>query len=276
MIHEAAAAVAMQEYPSAADFLASSSHCADREPLVMIGRRTLGVLPVMPVRRLGGPMKSRPVVVLLIVLLLAVAPNPASAASRLPVPTITSAVATSATSIDVAWTSVDRATSYEVRWTAYGEVQTLSTTLTSAQLKVFAATPYTVEVRAISRNATSPWSPPVFLTTPPAPPSSVVATAVRPDTVQLTWDTGYGEASYEVYAVASDGTLDGPLSVRQYGAPNRVLIPTTAETTSSYAVMSVAYDGQRSVPSDTVTVTTPPRWQSGLVIPVYGRSTRAR
>jgi Bacterial Ig-like domain (group 3)/FG-GAP-like repeat len=209
------------------------------------------------------------VVVLLPVLL--VSPASALGAARLPAPTITSAVATTATSIDVSWTVVDRATGYEVRWTAYGEVDSLTTSSTSARLAVFAATPYTIEVRALGRNAASPWSIPVYLTTPPAPPSSVVGTAVRPDLVQVTWQTGYGEARYEVYAVAGDGSLDGPLQTWSYsGEVSRVFVATAAETTTSYVVLSVGYDGQRSAPSEAVTVTTPPRWSSGVVIAVYG------
>lgn len=189
-------------------------------------------------------------VVLGLVLALGAGALPATAAPGLPAPTIMSAVATSATTLDVAWTSVDRAVSYEVQWTAYGEAQRLGTTGTTAQLKVFAATPYTVEVRSLSRNAASAWSVPVYVTTPPAAPTSVVATALRPDLVQLTWETGYGEKAYEVYGVA----------------PNRVLLSSTAETTRSYVVVSVAYDDQRSAASEVVTVTTPPRWPSGVVI----------
>jgi FG-GAP-like repeat len=217
-------------------------------------------------------MKLRGVFVLVVLLpLLLVIPTSAFGATRLPAPTITSAVATAATSVDVSWTVVDRATSYEVRWTAYGEVESLATTGTSAKLKVFAATQYTIEVRALGRNAASLWSAPAHVTTPPAPPSSAVGTAVRPDLVQLTWQTGYGEAKYEVYAVAADGSLDGPLQTWSYsGEVSRVFVATSAETTTSYVVLSVGYDGQRSAPSETVTVTTPPRWPSGVVLSVYG------
>jgi hypothetical protein len=217
-------------------------------------------------------MKFRVVLVLIVLVpVLLVIPTSAFGAARLPAPTITSAVATAATSVDVSWTVVDRATSYEVRWTAYGESSSLTTASTSAKLTVFAATPYTIDVRALGRNATSPWSAPVYLTTPPAPPSSVVGTAVRPDLVQLTWQTGYGEAAYEVYAVAADGSLDGPLETWSYsGEVSRVFVSTSAETTTSYVVLSVGSDGQRSAPSEPVTVTTPPRWESGVVLAVYG------
>jgi hypothetical protein len=201
------------------------------------------------------------------VFLVALAPTPASAARSLPAPTITSAVVTSATSIDVAWTPVDRATGYEVRWTAYW-AETLTTTNTSAQLRVSPSTSYTIEVAALGRNTRSAWSEPVSVTTPPAPPS-VGATAVRPDTVLLTWYIQDPSAVYEVYAVAPDGTLDGPLQVREDGAPNRVLVSTTAETTSSYVVVAIVGD-ERSAPSETVTVTTPPRWSSALEVLVFG------
>lgn len=217
-------------------------------------------------------MKCRAVSVLFALLLVIATPARASAAPGLSAPRITSAVATSATSIDVAWTPVERAVGYTVRFSAYGEVDYLTTTATSATLRVFAATPYTIEVQATGRNGVSPWSQPVRVTTPPAPPTSVSATAVRPDTVLLTWATGYGEASYEVFSVAADGTLEGPLEVTRYWGwgPNQVLVSSTPETTTSYVVKSVAYDGQRSAPSETVTVTTPPRWPSELWIPVYG------
>lgn len=206
-----------------------------------------------------------------LVLALVATPIQASGASRLPAPTITSAVASSATSITVSWTAVDRASSYELRWTAYGEASTLTTTATTAKATVFAATPYAVEVRALSRNASSVWSTPVFVTTPPAAPTSVVGTAVRPDLVELSWSTGYGEASYEVYSVNADGSYTGPLDTWSYNNDlTPVYVSTTAETTTSYVVRSVAYDGQRSAPSEAVTVTTPQRWDSGTILFVYG------
>jgi FG-GAP-like repeat len=207
--------------------------------------------------------------VVLVVLVL-MSPTRASAAPGLPAPVITSAAVTSATSIEVEWTAVDRAVGYEIRLIAFEEVQFFTTTETSARLTVFPSTPYTVEVRALGRNVVSPWTEPVLLVTPPAPPSSVVAEAVRPDLVLLSWDTGHGHIGYEVFAVAPDGTHVGPLPVRELEAPNRVLIASEAETTSRYVVVAIGFDGQRSVPSEVVTVTTPPRWPSEVVIFLFG------
>jgi hypothetical protein len=215
---------------------------------------------------------SRPVrVLLLVAALLLAGSGPATAAPAVPAPTVTEAVALSDTAIRVSWTPVDRATSYELRWSVYGEVAgSLSSTSTTATFAAASSTDHVVEVRALRSSRTSGWSAPALVRTPPAAPTGVTGSGVRPDLVELSWTRELSTLAYEVFEVAADGALVGPVAQVPQGWDASTTAPSSAATTTAYAVVAVDEGGLRSTPSTPVEVTTPDLWPSEVVVFVHG------
>ena len=107
-------------------------------------------------------------------------------------PTLSSATAQSATSVALAWSSVTGATGYTIErssnsgstWTTAGTVGTGVTTFTDTGLTQ--ATTYTYEVIATNSVGDSAPGATLSVTTQPAPPTGLTATAVSGNQINLT------------------------------------------------------------------------------------------
>ncbi len=124
------------------------------------------------------------------------------------VPLSLTATAKSATEIDLAWSSVSTATSYDIEQSTDGGKtwsQPVNVTTTTYQDGVGASTPltggatYYFQVRADNAGGDSPWCTAVSATTfPPAPviSSAVVVSGVE---IDITWNTVAAATSYQVF-----------------------------------------------------------------------------
>jgi VCBS repeat-containing protein len=108
------------------------------------------------------------------------------------------------------------------------------------------------QLLAIRPSIGEPPPPPPQDTEPPTTPTGLTAQALSPYQVDLTWSASTDNVGVAGYTIYRDGTSIA--SVTQNAYSDSTLLP---ETTYAYSI--VAYDaaGNKSAPSDSVSVTTP-------------------
>ena len=123
-----------------------------------------------------------------------------------PPPTGLTAVAASATRVNLAWNAVTGATLYDVYRNGVKVFSTAALTLSDGTVE--ASTTYGYQVDAVVGGLTSVLSTPIVSVTTPAqgtvpPPPTGLALALggtqSNPTVVLTWDTSAGATSYDIY-----------------------------------------------------------------------------
>ncbi len=133
------------------------------------------------------------------------------------VPAGLSATLSGATQINLAWSAVTGATSYNVYRSTSPSVQLITANkVTSVLTPSFAntgltlGTTYFYAVVAVNAGGSSAASAEVSASTPSAPPTPTVAvTAVSPTQINISWNSVAGATGYNVYSSATAGTAVG-------------------------------------------------------------------
>ncbi|HEY9476504.1 MAG TPA: DNRLRE domain-containing protein, partial [Mycobacteriales bacterium] len=195
-------------------------------------------------------------------------------------PTNVTAVATSASQVNLSWTASSDdvgVKAYRIYRGANGSTPTeLVTTTTNAttyvDTTVAAGTPYTYQVAALdAAGNVSPLSAPASVTTPnnadttpPSAPTGLAAEEVSSTEIDLGWtassDSGTGVSGYRVYRKASSESAFTLLATTVGNGPGQTsYADTTVRASTTYQYYVTAYDGanNESAPSATVTSTTP-------------------
>jgi titin len=180
-------------------------------------------------------------------------------------PVLASATAVSDASVTLTWTDpagetgfrVERSSDGGTNWTTAGTVAAGVTTFTDAGLPE--VTTYTYRVVATNGEGDSAPSATRTVTTLPAAPSGLTATAVSPTEIDLAW-TDHSTSSY-YYAI--DQSTDGATwqqvgtaygtTAATFSAPG----PFDGATTYYFRVRACSFNGSSSVPSAVATVETP-------------------
>ena len=165
------------------------------------------------------------------------------------------ATAVSPTSVHLSWNPVDIATAYQVlRSTGSGFSPVgAPTAATFDDNGASPATSYSYEVKATNPAGTSPPSKRVSVTTPPAAPTGLSATAASASEIQLAWTASMGATGYDVLRTSGDATYSTVANVMGTAYTDSGLTPGTAY---SYEV-AATNGGGASPPSTAVTATTP-------------------
>ncbi len=183
---------------------------------------------------------------------------PADTTSPTP-PTNLLADATNAGRIDLSWTSsTDDVGVVGYKVFRNGAQLGTATTTTFADLSAQPATTYSYTVAAYdAAGNTSAASDPAVVTTapdttPPSAPGNVVATAVGPTQVNLSWSSSTDDVGVASYSVVRDTQQVGTSQTTSFA-------DTTVQpsTTYSYTVIAVDRAGNVSAPSAVATATTP-------------------
>jgi fibronectin type 3 domain-containing protein len=189
-----------------------------------------------------------------------------SATTLLGTPTGVLATPISTSEIDLTWSSVTGATGYTVlRGTTSGGPYTAvgSPTSTSfANTGLSPATTYYYVIRATVGSVTSTLSTEVSAQTLPAAPTGLVATAVSPSEIDLTWNPVSGATGYVVLRANASA---GPYTA--IGSPTSTSFANTglsSNTTYYYVVQATDRSGN-SANSATVSATTQLAAPTGLV-----------
>ncbi|MCL2347613.1 MAG: fibronectin type III domain-containing protein, partial [Planctomycetaceae bacterium] len=167
------------------------------------------------------------------------------------------AIPTGTRSIDLSWSAVEGATSYDVyRWkgTAWLYVTNVAGT-TFTQNGLTPGAPYAFYVVARNGDSVSERTATVRATTFCLPPANLVATATGSRTVQLTWDAVAGATSYDVYRW-SNGSWLLVENVSGTTFDERAVLTPNAPYSYSVIAKNVAGDSARSALAQ---VTTDPR-----------------
>ncbi|NMA68871.1 MAG: cell wall-binding protein [Desulfitobacterium sp.] len=152
----------------------------------------------------------------------------------------------SASQINLNWSAVAHATSYNVfRSNSYsGTYEKISTTVSPSYSDTFLSTgtTYYYKVQAVRGSETGPYSDIVYTTTLTAsgvlnPPTNVRANMMNAKQVNLTWDTVSSAIFYSVYRSASpDGTYTGIATVN---TPYYVDTSVTSGVTYYYKIQAI-------------------------------------
>jgi hypothetical protein len=161
------------------------------------------------------------------------------------------------TTVGLAWNAASGATGYQVLrgtpTTSLAVVASLGTSTTYTDTGRSPGTTYVYAVATVRKTKVSPPSATVTVTTLPAAPTGVTATALSWDRVQVRWSASSGATSYEV---RRDGLLTA--TVGQSTSPNYLDAGLTESTQYRYTVRAVNGSGS-SADSAAAVVTTPVR-----------------
>lgn len=199
--------------------------------------------------------------------LLAAGVAPAAAGPAVQPPTGLRTTAVTASSIALAWSSVPGATGYDVLRGAPGSTLTTVARVTVASYAdsgLASGTDYVYAVATVKKQSVSAPSTVLTVRTVPAPPQTVVASALSPSSVHVEWSTSVGATSYQVWR--STPSTSPSLVASLYGTSSSTgstAPPTSwndqglaAQTTYRYTVRSGDESGV-SPDSPAATVTTP-------------------
>ncbi len=181
----------------------------------------------------------------------------ATATTLLGVPANVVATAVSTSEVDLTWSAVAGATGYDVeRSTTTGGPYTIVGSPTSASFAntgLSPATSYFYVVRAKTASLTSALSSEVSATTLLGVPTAVVATAVSPSEIDLTWSSVPGAAGYSVERATTSG---GPYTA--VGSPTAAAFANTglSPATTYYYVVQATASAVTSAMSVEATATT--------------------
>ena len=179
------------------------------------------------------------------------------ATTQLGTPTGVLATPVSTSEIDLTWTAVTGATGYAVlRSTTSGGPYTAIGTPTSTSFNntgLSAATTYYYVIRATAGSVTSGLSTEKSSETLPSVPTGLVATAVSPSEIDLSWTPVTGATGYVVLRATSSG---GPFT--SIGTPTSPNFANTglSGTTTYYYVVEATDPSGNSANSATVSATT--------------------
>jgi fibronectin type 3 domain-containing protein len=176
----------------------------------------------------------------------------ASAITELGVPTGVVATAVSVSEIDLTWNAIPGTTNYEVeRSTTSGGPYTTVGTPTAASFAdtgLRPATTYYYVIQSTSGAVTSPMSAEASATTQLGRPTGVMATAVSPAEIDLTWSASPGAASYVVERATATG---GPYTT--VGTPTAASFADTGlrpASTYYYVIQAIAGTVSSSLSSE--------------------------
>jgi fibronectin type 3 domain-containing protein len=181
-------------------------------------------------------------------------------------PTGVTATAVAASEIDLSWSAVTGATGYVIEraansggpYTAVGS----STTASFADTGLNATTPYYYVVQATDASGPSVNSAEASATTLVETPTGVVATAVSPSEIDLSWNVVTGATGYVVRRAT---TIGGPYSI--VGTPTSASFNDSglAPATPYYYTLTASIGAETSAPSAPVSATTLLSTPTGLI-----------
>jgi fibronectin type 3 domain-containing protein len=195
-----------------------------------------------------------------------------SSTNSLNPPTNLTATAASAGSITLGWT--DNATSeagYAVERSANGGTWTVIAPALPANSTAYQdatvqpGTSYSYRVRAFDATSNSAYSNLATVTTFPAPPGSLAASAVSSSRIDLSWSNVAGETGYKVER-STNGTTWAQLATTGTDVTTYQDLSVVANTTYSYRVRASNGGGDSSY-SPTATATTPGSVTNPLATP---------
>jgi hypothetical protein len=200
-----------------------------------------------------------------------------------PVPSQLTAIDTSPTQVNVAWTNASgNVTAFELERspTSGSGFQPIATTsgnvTTYSDADLLADTPYFYRVKAINEMGSSAYTPEVSVITPPTPPASptaLVATAISSTQVDLAWlDASNNESGFEIERSLTTGTGFTWLATTAANATQYSDAGLSANTAYHYKVRAVNKGGHSAYTSE-VPVTTlqaPPPVPATLTATVVG------